>query len=133
MRIRSSKSRTSRQSHGLKFGMVGTYNTYFRNIKRKGKVIVDHSTTLRTKMTLLHLLMMMTMTVMITMTTMKMIMIMMMMSNEDDKQKVLIMMRMRWRILTTLFSYANQYDPLFTFLFCSLCMSVYNPNPSLTA
>ena len=25
-------------SHGLKFGMVGTYNTYFRNIKRKGKV-----------------------------------------------------------------------------------------------
>ena len=26
--------------------MVGTYNTFFRNIKRKGKVIFDHSTTL---------------------------------------------------------------------------------------
>ena len=44
-RIRSSKSRTFRQSHGLKFGMVGTYNTYFPNIKRKGKVSFDHSTT----------------------------------------------------------------------------------------
>ena len=43
---RSSKSRTSRQSHGLKFGMVGTYNTYFRNIKRQGKVIFYHGTTL---------------------------------------------------------------------------------------
>ena len=31
----SLKSRTSRQSHGLKLGMVGTYNTYFRNIKEK--------------------------------------------------------------------------------------------------
>ena len=26
--------------------MAGTYNTYFRNIKRKGKVIFDYSTTL---------------------------------------------------------------------------------------
>jgi len=47
LRIRSSKSRTSRQNHGLKFGMVGTYKSYFRNVKRKGKVIFDHSTTLR--------------------------------------------------------------------------------------
>ena len=39
LRIRSSKSRTSRQSRGLKLGMVGTYNTYFRNIKEKGRVI----------------------------------------------------------------------------------------------
>ena len=39
------------QTHGLKFGMVGTYNTYFWNIRRKGKVIFDHSTTL----TLTHL------------------------------------------------------------------------------
>ena len=37
-RIRSSISRTSRQSHGLKFGMVGAYNTYFRNIKREDMV-----------------------------------------------------------------------------------------------
>ena len=44
LRIPCSKSRTSRQNHGLKFGMVGTY---FRNVKRKGKVIFDHSNTLR--------------------------------------------------------------------------------------
>jgi len=37
--IYSSNSRTSRQTHGLKLGMVGTYNTFFRNIKEKGKVI----------------------------------------------------------------------------------------------
>ena len=47
LRIPSSKSRTSRQNHGLKFGMVGTYKPYFRNVKRKGKVIFDHSNTLR--------------------------------------------------------------------------------------
>ena len=46
MRIHSSKSRTSRQNHGLKFGMVGTYKSYFRNVKRRSKVIFDHSTTL---------------------------------------------------------------------------------------
>ena len=46
MRIHSSKSRTSRQNHGLKFGMVGTYKSYFRNVKRRGQVIFDHSTTL---------------------------------------------------------------------------------------
>ena len=34
------------QNHGLNFGMVGTYRTYFRNVKRKDKVIFDHSTTL---------------------------------------------------------------------------------------
>ena len=38
LRIRCSKSRTSRYSHGLKFGMVGTYNSYFPNVERKGKV-----------------------------------------------------------------------------------------------
>ena len=27
--------------------MVGNYKSYFRNVKRKGKVIFDHSTTLR--------------------------------------------------------------------------------------
>ena len=27
--------------------MVGTCNPYFRNVKRKGKMIFDHSTTLR--------------------------------------------------------------------------------------
>ena len=47
LRIRISKSRTSRQTHGLKFGMVGTYKSYFRNVKRKGKVSFDHSTTLK--------------------------------------------------------------------------------------
>ena len=26
--------------------MVGTYKSYFRNVKRKGKVIFDHSITL---------------------------------------------------------------------------------------
>ena len=26
--------------------MVGNYKSYFRNVKRKGKVIFDHSTTL---------------------------------------------------------------------------------------
>ena len=46
MRIRSSKSRTSGQNHDLKFGMVGTYKSYFRNVKTKGKVIFYHSTTL---------------------------------------------------------------------------------------
>ena len=46
LRIRSSKSRTSRQNHVLKFGMVGTHKSLFRNVKRKGKVIFDHSTTL---------------------------------------------------------------------------------------
>ena len=40
---------TSRQNRGLKFGMVVTYSTYFRNIKRKRKVIFDHSTTLSVK------------------------------------------------------------------------------------
>ena len=44
LRITCSKSRTSRQNHGLKFGMVGTY---FRNVERKGNVIFDHSNTLR--------------------------------------------------------------------------------------
>ena len=48
LRIRSSKSQTSHQSHGLKFGMVGTYNnSYFQNVKRKVKVTFDHGTTLR--------------------------------------------------------------------------------------
>ena len=43
MRIRSSKSRSKswpKLWHG------GTYRTYFRNVKRKDKVIFDHSTTL---------------------------------------------------------------------------------------
>jgi len=40
------KIQTSRQNHGLKFGMVGTYKSYFSNVKKKGKVIFDHSTTL---------------------------------------------------------------------------------------
>ena len=35
LRIRSLKGRTSRQSHGFKLGMVGTSNSYFRNIKEK--------------------------------------------------------------------------------------------------
>ena len=46
MRILNSKSRTSLQKHGLTFGMVGTYKSYLGNVKRKGKVIFDHSTTL---------------------------------------------------------------------------------------
>ena len=50
LRIRSSKSRTSRQSHGLKLGMVGTYNTYFLNIKEKVRWLFDHSTTLICKL-----------------------------------------------------------------------------------
>ena len=47
LRIRSSKSWTSRQNHGLKLGMAGTYNTYFRNIKEKVRWLFYHSTTLR--------------------------------------------------------------------------------------
>ena len=47
--IRSPKIQTYRQSHGLKFRMValGTYNnSYFPYVRKKGKVIFDHSTTL---------------------------------------------------------------------------------------
>ena len=43
--IDNSKSKNS--DFGLKFGIVGNYKSYFRNVKRKGKVIFDHSTTLR--------------------------------------------------------------------------------------
>ena len=46
--IDNSKSKNSfRQNHGLKFGMIGTYKSYFQNVKRKGKVIFYHSTTLK--------------------------------------------------------------------------------------